>query len=148
MSEAVKSLGIVMAGGDVPINNGTRGELDTPCFRDSSETWFSEKQVEWRQSYQSSLREVLDMHLLPRFGDQRVSRITKADILAFRAQLAKVPARGKTVTLSNSRTYLGGPWMFQLYATDKSRYVRWMPGFLVRNTIERVVKRVPPTKPR
>ncbi len=103
MADAIKSLAIVVAGGDVPINNGGLSALDTPLFRDFAELWFSERLVEWRQSYQVSIKEVLDMYLIPRFGDQMVSRITKADVLAYRAQLAKVPARGKTTTLSNSR---------------------------------------------
>ena len=103
MSDAVKSLGIVVAGGDVPINRGTGFGPDAPLFREFAKIWLSEKQVEWRQSYQASIKEVLDIHLIPQFGDQMVSRITKADVLAFRAQLAKVPARGKTTTLSNSR---------------------------------------------
>lgn len=103
MTDAVKSLGIVVAGGDVPINSGAGYGPDAPLFKEFAEIWLSEKQVEWRQSYQTSIKEVLDMHLIPKFGDQMVSRITKADVLAFRAQLAKVPARGKTTTLSNSR---------------------------------------------
>lgn len=103
MADAVKSLGTVLAGGDVPISNGVENGLDTPLFKDFADTWFSEKQVEWRQSYQASIKEVLDRHLIPKFGDQRVSRITKAEVLAFRAQLAKVSARSKATTLSNSR---------------------------------------------
>ena len=39
----------------------------------------------------------------PLFGDKEVGQITKADVLAFRASLAKVPARKSSNTLSNRR---------------------------------------------
>jgi integrase len=76
---------------------------ETPRFRDFAETWFAEKAIEWRRSHQDSVRRILDRVLIPHFGDREVGRITKADILAFRAQLAKVPARGKQSVLSNAR---------------------------------------------
>lgn len=75
----------------------------TPLFSEFSETWYSEKQVEWRHSHCGQIRQTLDRMLLPHFGDKAVGWITKADILAFRATLAKTPARGKTSPLSNSR---------------------------------------------
>lgn len=76
---------------------------DTPLFRDFAEVWFGEKQVEWRRSYRKTIRSDLDNCLIPRFGDQAVGRIAKSDILAYRAELAKVPARGKNTVLSNRR---------------------------------------------
>jgi integrase len=41
--------------------------------------------------------------VIPFFGDKEVGHITKADVLAFRATLAKVPARKSENTLSNRR---------------------------------------------
>jgi integrase len=76
---------------------------DTPLFRDFAEVWFAEKSPEWRQSYREQIRQDLDRSLIPRFGDKVVGRITKADILSFRADLAKVQARGKKSVLSNQR---------------------------------------------
>lgn len=76
---------------------------DVPLFRDFTETWFVEKEVEWRKSHRISTRADLDRLLIPRFGDKVVSQITKADILGFRAELAKVNARGKTTPLSARR---------------------------------------------
>jgi len=76
---------------------------ETPLFSDFAETWFSEKQVEWRQSYQTCIRDVLDKRLIPEFGSRKLAVIMKSDVLAYRAQLGKSAARGKTSVLSNSR---------------------------------------------
>lgn len=75
----------------------------TPLFKDFAETWFAEKQIEWRRSHRIGIRADLDRLLIPQFGEREVGRVTKADVLAYRAQLAKVPARGKTSPLSNNR---------------------------------------------
>lgn len=75
----------------------------TPRFSEFAETWYQEKVVEWRDSYRTTIRATLDGHLIPRFGEKGVGQITKADILAFRADLAKVQARGKQTALSNPR---------------------------------------------
>ncbi|HRQ56393.1 MAG TPA: DUF3596 domain-containing protein [Azoarcus taiwanensis] len=75
----------------------------TPLFKDFAETWFSEKEVEWRHSYKGTLRTTLDRALIPRFGDMEVGQITKADILAYRAELGKATAKGKATTLSPAR---------------------------------------------
>lgn len=75
----------------------------TPTFRDFVEQWIREHAVEWRRSHLRTLRSTIDRHLLPRFGDVRVCAIRRADILAFRAQLATLPGRGKRPALSNKR---------------------------------------------
>lgn len=75
----------------------------TPLFRDFSETWISEVEVTWRRSYAITQRGALDKYLIPFFGDKEVGQITKADVLAFRASLAKVTARKSSNTLSNRR---------------------------------------------
>jgi integrase len=102
MATAVKAVSAAIAGVPYPGTNGV--DLDaTPLFRDFAETWLSEKSVEWRKSYRDQVRQDLDRTLIPRFGERVVGRITKADILSFRADLAKVQARGKTKMLSNPR---------------------------------------------
>jgi len=78
-------------------------KVNVPLFKDFSETWFTEKEVEWRKSHQVSTRADLDRLLIPKFGDKVVSQITKADVLAYRATLAKVTARGKKTPLSARR---------------------------------------------
>jgi len=75
----------------------------TPCFKDFADMWFAESEVSWRRSYRVTQRGSLDQYLIPYFGDKEVGHITKADVLAFRASLAKVPARKSLSTLSNRR---------------------------------------------
>jgi integrase len=75
----------------------------TPLFKDFADMWFAESEVSWRRSYRVTQRGSLDQYLIPYFGDKEVGHITKADVLAFRASLAKVPARKSLSTLSNRR---------------------------------------------
>ena len=75
----------------------------TPLLRDFVETWFSEKEVEWRNSHRKVMRYDLTNRIIPAFGDKEVGRITKADILSYRAELAKVNAQGKETKMSNRR---------------------------------------------
>ena len=100
MASAVQALGSAVSG------NGSAQPViaaQTPLFREFAETWFNEKSVEWRESYRQGVRANLDKALIPRFGEMAVGQITKANILAFRAELAKVQARGKQTVLSNPR---------------------------------------------
>lgn len=85
------------------VASGTGLVVATPRFADFAEVWYSEKEIEWRTSHKKTVRDDIDKRLIPQFGDKAVGSITKADILAFRADLAKVQARGKEVTLSNPR---------------------------------------------
>ncbi len=75
----------------------------TPLFKEFVETWYAEKSVEWRTSHKKTVRDDIDKRLNPRFGEMMVGNVTKADILAFRADLAKAPARNKKNPLSNPR---------------------------------------------
>lgn len=73
--------------------------LTSPLFGDFAERWFDEKLVEWRDTHITTVRQTLDKHLLPAFGKQEVSAITKAEILSFRSALAKVPGlKGQTLS--------------------------------------------------
>lgn len=74
-----------------------------PTLEDFANQWFEEKQVEWRRSHIKSFRSTLDSRILPLFGSKVVSSITKSDILAFRANLAKEPGRGGKEGLSAKR---------------------------------------------
>ncbi len=103
MSTAVKAVVAAIAGTPYPLAANDPALDATPLFKDFAEVWFSEKSVEWRQSHREQIRMDLDKTLIPRFGDKVVGRITKADVLQFRADLAKVQARGKNKTLSNPR---------------------------------------------
>lgn len=79
------------------------GIAGTPLIKDFAETWYGEKVVEWRRSHKVTIRSDIDARIIPRWGDKEVGSVTKADILAYRAELAKVQARGKEKTLSNRR---------------------------------------------
>lgn len=74
----------------------------TPLFKDFAKDWQEENVIRWKRSYRDMIDLTIDKYLVPRFGDQEVSRITKGDILKFRSSLAKVP-NGKKVGLSPDR---------------------------------------------
>lgn len=75
----------------------------TPTFKEFAEQWFAESEVSWRRSYRVTQRGSIDQYLIPYFGEKEVGQITKADVLAFRATLAKVTTRKSQSTLSNRR---------------------------------------------
>ena len=80
-----------------PVNSSS------PHFQDFASQWFKEHEIEWRRSHIRSLRSTLDGRLIPHFGQKVVSSITKSDILAYRATLAKVKGRGDKDGLSPKR---------------------------------------------
>lgn len=65
----------------------------SPHFSEFALLWLSEKKIEWRESNYATVEDVLNLHLLPVFGDKKLSDIKKADILNFRSTLAKVTGR-------------------------------------------------------
>lgn len=75
---------------------------DTPLFSTFAEQWFVEMSPQWRKSHRHGVREVLDRNLLPTFGDRALGAITKADVLAFRAEIAQLPGR-REKTVGNAR---------------------------------------------
>lgn len=82
---------------------GQRQLIDrTPRFREFAETWVREMEPEWRPSYLETVTTTLNSYLLPEFGNQRVGSIKRADLLAFRADIAK-RVRPNGETLSNAR---------------------------------------------
>ncbi|MEX0604248.1 MAG: DUF3596 domain-containing protein [Marinobacter sp.] len=74
---------------------------DTPLFEAFSKDWLDEMKIQWRQSHISTVEGTLKNYLNPYFGEKEVGRITKKDILEFRASLAKVTTRsGKSLSAS------------------------------------------------
>ncbi|MEN8170587.1 MAG: site-specific integrase [Pseudomonadota bacterium] len=68
-----------------------------PTVVEFKKVWFGEMTPTWRYSYIKSVTNLYGTHIIPEFGDKVISHITKADILAFRAKLAKAsPETGKT----------------------------------------------------
>ncbi|CAM3796944.1 DUF3596 domain-containing protein [Vreelandella rituensis] len=77
------------------------GYRATPLLIQFSETWFAEKEIEWRESQIVTVQGCLDCHILPALGKKEVGSITRAEILEFRASLAKVNTRsGKKLSAS------------------------------------------------
>jgi integrase len=88
------------------IGNGAASPVaptPAPIFKDFAGTWFGENAVGWRKSYRVTIRDILDKHLMPAFGDKVVNEIQKAEILGFRSVLAKIPGRKNKESLSASR---------------------------------------------
>jgi integrase len=75
----------------------------SPLFRDFANQWVDERSVEWRRSHVRSLLSTLNGRILPFFGARTVRSITKADVLTFRAEMAKLPGRGNKPGLSAKR---------------------------------------------
>jgi len=62
----------------------------TPLFKEFADSWFNEMRIQWRKTHITGVTTSLNKYILPWFGEKEISRITKADILEFRASLAKV----------------------------------------------------------
>ena len=65
-----------------------RAKSGIPTFGEFAEIWFVECSVGWRHSHRVTIRGDLDRRLIPTFGDRLLDEITKADVMAFRADLA------------------------------------------------------------
>lgn len=75
-----------------------------PIFEDFADQWVQERSIEWRRSHIRSLLSTLDGRIKPHFGHRSISTITKADVLAFRATLAKGKrVANPTLTAINGR---------------------------------------------
>ena len=72
------------------LNEDSNKRGKSAFFKDFCEVWFGEMESTWRRSYRSTVRSILDLQLIPEFGNREVSDINKANLLQFRASLAKV----------------------------------------------------------
>ncbi|MDP2153590.1 MAG: DUF3596 domain-containing protein [Methylotenera sp.] len=103
----------------------------TPLFKDFAEKWFDECKIGWRRSYIETMRNTIDKHLLPYFGEKMVSSIRREDILDFRSQLAKVPGR-KSQNLSARRINAIILGLRQILNEAADRYNFTTPGQRVK----------------
>ena len=101
--------------------------FQTPLFREFVETWFAECKPGWRPAYQDSVRNALDLHIIPAFAERPVHEIRRADVLAFRAQLADKPGR-QAAKLSNSRVNTLMTFLRQVLTEASLRY-EFPPAF-------------------
>ena len=83
------------------VTNGSNAQSSsTPIYKVFVETWYEENLPLWRRSHAATIRSTLDKHIVPWFGNTEIGNTTKADVLQFRAELAKLPGRGGNSTLS------------------------------------------------
>ena len=92
-------------GSDAP-TTGPSAERSTPIaptFSEFSATWFAETKVAWRESYLLTVRDILDLHLIPHFGSMALAAVQRSTILEFRAKLVAKSSHRKGKTLSAAR---------------------------------------------
>jgi len=79
----------------------------TPKFNQFAPEWYDEMQVGWRHSHKITVLRLLNGRITDWFGEMEVSLITKADVLKFRASLAKVERNdGKTLSAEYINKYM------------------------------------------
>jgi integrase len=66
----------------------------TPRFEAFASTWRTEMAPQWRRLHRADVDEIFAKHLLPRFGEREVGAISKADVMALRADLSALKGRG------------------------------------------------------
>lgn len=58
------------------------------------QAWLDEREIEWRDSYKSTITSMLDKHILPALGDLPLDAITRDVLVQFRSGLAKYRSTG------------------------------------------------------
>lgn len=84
----------LQVGAPAPTRAEANPSRTLPTFREFAETWFAESKPRWRKRYQESVRDVMDLHFLPTFGDKPIDQISRGDLLGFRAEFAKRRGHG------------------------------------------------------
>lgn len=102
-----------------------------PAFKYFAQTWIAENDVQWRNSYRLTVKGIVDQHLVPEFGDTLVGDITRAEILEFRASLAKSKGR-RRATLSPRRVNSVMNILSQIIAEASDRYKFVSPYYNVK----------------
>ena len=96
----------------------------TPNFEDFANLWFDEMKPSWRTSYQEKVRQLLDNRILPTFEKEDVGQITKADLMQFRAQLAKVTRKnGKSLSAGHINKHMKILRMILNEAADRYDFI-------------------------
>lgn len=108
---------------------GVGGVDHTPRVRAFAETWVDENRPAWRSSYEETVVGVLNQYLLPKFGNRTVASITRAELLAFRAELSKmVSARGKPLSNTRINKIMGFARQILNEAADRYEFQRPFQG--------------------
>jgi integrase len=99
----------------------------TPTFETFANLWFTEFKVGWRKTYVTTVRGILDQHLVPRFGTGAVGAVTRAQILEFRSDLSKLRGRRVDTKLSPARINTVMLILRQILQEAADRYEFTMP---------------------
>lgn len=70
--------------------SGEQQPKSTVLLGEFAETWYSENLPRWRDTHAETIRGTLDRHILPHFKLRPLTEITRAELLAFRADLGKL----------------------------------------------------------
>jgi integrase len=101
--------------------------LPTPLFSTFAEQWFGEFKVGWRRTYVTTVRGILDRHLLPRFGPLAIGAISRAQVLELRSHLSSSRGRRPGSTLSPARINTVMLILRQILQEAADRYEFTMP---------------------
>lgn len=101
--------------------------LDTPLFSTFAEQWFVEFKVGWRKTYITTVRGILDQHLLPRFGPMMIGAVARAQVLELRAHLSNARGRRPGTKLSPARINTIMLILRQILQEAADRYEFTMP---------------------
>lgn len=101
--------------------------VHTPPFSTFTDQWFNEFKVGWRKTYITTVRGILDQHLVPRFGSMAIGAVTRAQILEFRMALAAMRGRRPGTKLSPARINTIMLILRQILQEAADRYEFTMP---------------------
>ena len=99
----------------------------TPTFAVFANQWFGEFKVGWRRTYVTTVRGILDQHLLPRFGVFLIGAINRAQVLELRSNLASMRGRRPGTKLSPARINTVMLILRQILQEAADRYEFTMP---------------------
>ena len=101
--DSIISPAVAVAGEARPAQPSPVTDEASPTLDAFAAQWLLEHAVEWRRSHLHTIRCTLSGHLVPAFGAQQVTTITREDVLQFRTALAHKPGRRPGSRLSNKR---------------------------------------------
>lgn len=101
---------------------GTLPASTQPTFYTFANQWYGEREVDWKRSQQNKVADILNIHLIPRFRDVPVDRISKAEILAFRTYLACEYRNGKGLSASRINQILNILRQVLIEAADRFEF--------------------------
>lgn len=74
----------------------SRGALrdEVPLLVHVIRAWLDEHEIEWRESYKTTITSMIERHIVPALGDMPVDAITREVLVQFRSGLAKYRSTG------------------------------------------------------